>query len=80
MAFLEKLTFIKASLFLYLICLFLPAFYISGINPNAWSLGWGLLFVGWVGDISWFANPLLFISWIFFKYRKFIMASLFSRG
>lgn len=76
MIFLEKLNFIEASLILYILCLFLPAFYISGNNPSAWSLGLGLLFIGWIGDISWFANPLLFVSWIFYKYKKFLMAAL----
>jgi hypothetical protein len=74
----NKSIFLKASLSLFIVCLLPPAFYTSGINPTAWSIGLGLLFIGWIGDISWYANPLIFIAWIFYKYKIYIISLAFS--
>lgn len=63
---------------IYLACLTQNAFYLSQSNPTAWSLGFGLLVFGWMGDISWFANPILFLSWGCIARKKYKMAQVSS--
>lgn len=74
----EKTVFLKASIILFILCLFPPTFYTSGYNSTAWSSGLALLFIGWIGDISWFANPLIFLAWVFYKYQNYIPSLIFS--
>lgn len=61
---------IVVSIGLYALSLTQDAYYIAGDDPKAWASGWVLLLLGWIGAIgfdaglAWFANPLLFISWV----------------
>lgn len=68
-----KKPFLIISILLYLISLTQDAFYVDNINHDAWSNSLVLLLVGWIGAImggyaalTWFANPLIFFSWLFF--------------
>lgn len=70
--------FLWIGIVLYLICLSQDAFYVSGRNPDAWSNGLGLLLTGWVGHISWLANPILFLSWMFFAWEKYTVCLVTS--
>ncbi|MEI6757682.1 MAG: hypothetical protein FDX18_10545 [Chlorobium sp.] len=46
--------------------------------------GWALLLTGWIGFLygyfTWFANPLLFLSWIGFFRKNFQLSFLASLG
>jgi len=77
------------SIALYVFSLFLGSFCVGG-DCNGWP-GWGVLLMGWlhvsvladVGLLSafaWFANPLLFCSWLFVVCKKKRMAITLSTG
>ncbi len=58
-----------ASILLFVVSLTQDCFYIDRPdNPRAWSNGFGLLMVGWLGIFtgvySWLANPTLLIAWL----------------
>lgn len=58
-----------ASLMLFTASLTQDCFFIDRAdNPRAWSSGFGLLAVGWLGVLvgvySWLANPTLLIAWL----------------
>jgi len=59
---------IGVSFLLFVASLCLDCFFVSGSNPRAWSLGIGLLLMGWAGIFggvfAWLANPLLFLTWV----------------
>jgi hypothetical protein len=59
---------ITISAVLFVLSLATDCFYISGENPRAWSSGFGLLCLGWLGIfggiVAWFANPLLLLTWV----------------
>lgn len=60
---------VAASVLLFLVSLPLDAFYIDrAADPCAWSLGFGLLLVGWIAALdgvpAWLANPALLAAWI----------------
>ena len=70
---------VLASLILYVICLANDGYYIEGTNPRAWSAAWALLLLGWLalgtGVLAWLANPVLFLGWALFRYRRFKAAA-----
>lgn len=70
---------LAASLVLYAICLANDGYYIDGANPRAWSAAWGLLLLGWLavgtGVLAWLANPVLFLGWGFFHFKRFKSAA-----
>jgi uncharacterized membrane-anchored protein len=75
---------VAASLLLFLARLLLDAFYIDRPdNPRAWSLGFGLLLVGWLavldGVPAWLANPAVLCAWILLLIG-FRRAALVSAG
>lgn len=58
-----------ASILLFAASLTQDCFYIDRPeNPRAWSNGFGLLMVGWLGILtgvySWLANPTLLVAWL----------------
>lgn len=59
---------IGVSFLLFVASLCLDCFFIAGSNPRAWSLGIGLLLMGWAGIFggvfAWLANPLLLLTWV----------------
>jgi hypothetical protein len=67
------------SIFLYLLSLTQDAFYIDQPDYAAWaSSGW-LVLIGWIGALmgggaalTWFANPLLFFSWVILPANKML--------
>lgn len=63
---------------LFLACLTQDAFYFSGTNPTAWSKGLGLLIAGWLGDASWFANPLVVVAWLSYRFERAKLSLAFS--
>ncbi|MEN7549933.1 hypothetical protein AAG747_18555 [Rapidithrix thailandica] len=73
----DEHTVLVASLILFLASLTQPAFYIDREDKGAWSNSIGLVLTGWMGALmgggsalAWFANPLIFLAWIFtFKYE-----------
>ena len=57
------------SILLFVASLTQDCFFIDRLeNPRAWSNGFGLLAVGWLGVFtgvySWLANPTLLIAWL----------------
>jgi hypothetical protein len=65
----------KSSLVLFAFSLTQDGFYVSGPNPEAWSLGAALLLLGWMGAFfgvfAWWANPVLFGSWLLIHKKKY---------
>lgn len=69
---------IRFSILCFLACLTQDAFYLSGDNPTSWSNGLGLLFFGWMGHASWFANPAVIAAWLFFGFHRTKMSLAMS--
>jgi hypothetical protein len=67
---------LAANIFLYIACLFMPAYEsLTGTNePSIWPGAFALA-LGFIGHISWLANPLLFFAWFSFKRRRSFMAA-----
>ncbi len=65
--------FQACSIFLFLICLSQKAYYLSGNHPPVDSLY--LLLIGVFGLLdgifAWYANPILFLSYLFFYIKRF---------
>ncbi len=67
-----KIIVFSLSITLFLISLTQPAYYIDRTDYDAWANSFYLLIFGWSGllaggaTIAWLANPLIFLSWIFF--------------
>ncbi|HEV3343563.1 MAG TPA: hypothetical protein VG125_24540 [Pirellulales bacterium] len=76
---------VAASMSLFVASLPQDAFYIDRADdPRAWSLGFGLLLVGWLavldGVPAWLANPAVLAAWILllvrFRRTALVMAAL----
>lgn len=64
-------TYFFVSAIIYLLSLTQETFHISGGNPSAWSNGFANLLFGFVsGQVTWFANPVIFLSWISLNYSS----------
>ncbi|WP_100615687.1 hypothetical protein [Confluentibacter citreus] len=68
----QKKIILIASIVIFIVSLTQPAFYIDRTDYDAWSNPIGIIFIGWLGAIigggsalTWFANPLILISWLF---------------
>lgn len=70
-----------ASIALFITCLFLTAYTISGRSAPT---GFEMLLIGWMGILDsmleWYANPLLVISWALIAFRFRAISLLFSLG
>ena len=73
---------LAASMVLFVICLANDGFYIDGADSRAWSAAWGLLLLGWLavgtGILAWLANPVLFLGWAFFHFKRFKSAAVYA--
>jgi len=75
-----RLIFLILSVLTFVIALACPALEFEGVyspHHRHWEPGWGLLLFGWAGvfygcmfQFAWFANPLLFIGWIFLLLKQ----------
>ncbi len=69
------------SIALFITCLFLTAYTISGRSAPT---GFEMLLIGWMGILysmlEWYANPLLVISWALIAFRFRAISLLFSLG
>jgi hypothetical protein len=69
---------VAMSIGLFALSLASDCYYIDGADPRAWSPGWGLLLVGWLGigsgGTAWLANPALITGWITFFCRKTVVS------
>ncbi|MGD1847443.1 MAG: hypothetical protein ACFB10_18800 [Salibacteraceae bacterium] len=65
--------FLYLSIACFVASLFLDAFC---QGANTCRSGWECLLIGWMGGVSWFANPMWFISLLL--YRKPLLGLLFA--
>jgi hypothetical protein len=81
-----KIGVLVISCVLFIVSLTQPAFYTSAQEPDGWANSLGLVVFGWSGalggdaGLAWFANPLIFLSWIFLfgKTKRSVTTSFFA--
>jgi hypothetical protein len=78
-----RLLVLAPSCFLYLVACSAPAidFLKNGEEPQRWY-GFEAMLLGWqgafIGQLGWYANPVLLIACVLILFRRFVAAALFG--